>query len=370
MINRALARAEGAKAIQAVGGRDNLGERFAAPYMSKSGKIYDTSGAFLIGQLSEYDPTPHLPLFSYKFTRDLPLRPLNIWAANTEFLQQSFALSAGTGLGTPAPGMKRNFIGMASNQPEEIMLDAAAVTVPTEPWAAGLSYNVFELEQAARLGMALDQAKMVALDAEYMLQSDAQAYLGWQTSANAALNTYGLLNQPLATQTNLPNGASGTTGWLYKTATEIVTDLVNMIYTPYLNSGYAVVPNRIGLDPLSLSIIAARQISVSAGTASSTAGSTSIMNYFLSSNIANIVGDGIQFVDMKYATGRGVGGTNRAVVYRYEPNWQSAPIRFPWMETIPTPLQYDGIAQRFYKVAKMGGVELVYPSLLAYFDGL
>jgi hypothetical protein len=349
-------------------GRNQSGDPLGFRVKLGDGKYADTSGAFLVGELERLDLTEHQPLFSVSWDRDVPLRDdVTLGDDVSSFTQSTFGTPSGAGTGS-AVGQKRSFIGRKTTQTPEMEVDIDKQTVPLLPWGEGIAYSLPELTSAAQLGRPIDQQKMKALDSEYQLQIDAQAYLGW--SGN---NTFGLINNTnLITPTNFPNAASGGGGPKWsggtKTAGEILTDLATLAYTPWAASGFAVKPNRIGLDPQNFNYIRI--------TPATSAGSKSILQYFLESY--NIEQDTpLRVVPIKWLTGAGVGGTlmqqgttNRAVAWhRHEGSWQDAPVRIPMTMLARTPVQYDGFWHKFYKWGRLGSCEFVYPETVAYFDG-
>jgi hypothetical protein len=351
-------------------GSDHPGSKLGRPVKTKDGKFIDTSGAFLQGELDRRDQTEHAPLFSVSYDRDVPIRTdVTLGDEVSSFTQSNFGTPGGAGTGS-APGQKRSVISKIATQLPEMQVDLGVVTVPLIPWGEGLAYSLPELESAAQLGRPIDQQKIRALDDEYQLQMDAQAYLGWNGN-----NTFGLINSPLVTATNLPNGVSGFPYWQPragvggKTAGEILTDMATMVYAPWAASGFAVKPNRLMLDPQNYNYIRI--------TPATTAGSKSILQYFLESYNADSKDEPLRILPLKWLTGAGSGGTllqpatvNRAVAYhRFEGSWENAPVRFPLTMLSRTPIQFDGLWHKFYKWGRMGACEFVYPETLAYFDG-
>lgn len=353
-------------------GRDHAGDPLGFRVKLGDNKYADTSGAFLVGELERIDLTEHPPLFSVSWDRDVPLRDdVTLGDEVSSFTQSTFGTPSGPGTGS-AIGQKRSFIGKKTTQIPEMQVDIDKQVVPLLPWGEGVAYSLPELTSAAQLGRPIDQQKMNALENEYQLQTDAQVYLGFQAGGTP---TFGLINNTgLVTPTNFPNGVSGHSQWMPvggnagKTAAEILTDLASLAYTPWAASGFAVKPNRIGLDPNNFNYIRI--------TPATTAGSKSILQYFLESY--NMEQDTkLMIVPIKWLTGAGVGGTllqqgttNRAVAWhRHEGGWQQAPLRYPMTMLSRTPVQYDGLWHKFYKWGRMGACEFVYPETVAYMDG-
>jgi hypothetical protein len=370
----------GAQMLTLMGGVDHPGAKMRTPGTIKvrdaatggfKTRTIDGSGAFLVGELERLDQTSHQPLSTVTFLEDLPLRDdVTLGDEVTSFTQETFATPSGAG--TNAIGQKRSAIGKKSTQIPEMEVDIDKKTVPLFAWGEGIAYSLPELESAAQIGRPIDQRKLTALDREFQLQSDAQMYQGWQGNG-----TFGLYNSPLVSATNLPDAAVGGGGPKWsggsKTPTEILTDLANMVYTPWAASGFAVLPNTMALDPENLSYISTTMVAV-AGTS----GAQSILSYFLQSNICKNQGQPLRVIARKWLTGGGAGGTlmqqgttNRAVVYHdYEGSWQDAYVRFPFLALTRTPVQFDGLWHKMYKWTRMGACEFVYPETVAYFDGL
>ena len=355
-----------------MGGSDHPGMKLERPVRTRDAvgnwKTHDTSGGFLVGELERLDQTFHGPLFTYTYTRDLDMRTdVTTGDEVSSFTQSTFATPGGPGNGS-ATGQKRSFIGKVSTQLPTLALDIDKIEQPLVPWGSGVEYSLPELRSAAQLGRPVDQQKILALNDNYQLESDAQAYLGWTGN-----NTTGLINNPTVPATNLPNAAAGGGGAKWsggtKQPTEIITDLTNMLYAPWAASGFAVMPNRILLDPQNYSFISTQLVSTGGGTT----GAISILAYFLQSNIAKNSGEDLRVLPLKWLTGAGAGGTlmqqgttNRGVVYHKSYDR----VRFPMTMLERTPIQFDGLWHKMYWWGRMGTVEFVYPETAAYFDGM
>lgn len=366
----------GASLLALMSGQDHPGARLAAPVKVRDAatgavRWVDGSGAFMVGELERLDQTMHQPLASISWDRDLPVRDdVTLGDEVTSFTQSTFGTPSGPGTGS-AIGQKRSFIGKKTSEVAEMEIDIGKVTIPLIPWGEGVSYTLAELASAAQVGRPIDSQKIDALNREYQLQTDAQAYLGWNGN-----NTLGLVNNTaVVTPTNFPDGAAGGSQWMPhtgytgKTPSEILTDLASLAYAPWAASGFAVRPNRILLDPQNFNYITV--------TPATSAGSKSILQYFLESYNANTKAEPLQILPLKWLIGGGAGGTimqqgttNRAVAYyRAEGDWKQAPVRFPLTMLQRTPVQYDGLFHKLYYWGRLGAPEFVYPETVAYMDG-
>ncbi len=358
----------GPNMLALMAGSDHPGAKLAVPVRTRDGKFRDTTGAFLVGELERLDPTFHEPLSAVSWDRDVPLRDdIQLGDDVSSFTQSSFGTPSGPGTGSVV-GQKRSFIGKKSTEVPEMEIDTGKITQPLIPWGEGVAYSLAELASAAQMGRPIDQQKIAALNREHQMQTDAQVYLGWTGNG-----TYGLVNSNQVTPTNFPDAASGGGGALWsggtKTPGEILSDLASLAYKPWAASGFALRPNRIGLDPNNFNYISV--------TPATSAGSKSILAYFLESYNADTNAEPLRIVAIKWLTGAGVGGTllqqgttNRAIAWhRFDGPWQDAPVRFPMTMLQRTPVQYDGLFHKLYYWGRMGSCEFVYPETVAYMDG-
>lgn len=355
-------------------GSDHPGAKLDRPAKTRDGKYVDTTGAFLVGELERLDQTLHEPLASISWDRDLPQRTdVTIGDEVSSFTQSTFGTPGGPGTGS-AIGQKRSIIGKVSTEVPEMAIDINKITVPLLPWGEGFAYSLHELASAAQLGRPVDQQKIISLNRDFQLQMDAQAYLGWTGNTTVGLINASVAQGGLVVATGLPTSGTGanTAAWSggQKTPAQILTDMANMCYGPWAASGFAVRPNRMLLDPNNFTYISV--------TPATTAGSKSILAYFLESYNADTEAPPLRILPLKWLTGAGAGGTlltpstvNRGVVYsRYEGPWQEAWVRFPTVMLQRTPLQYDGLWHKGYFYGRMGACEFVYPETIQYFDGM
>jgi hypothetical protein len=330
-------------------------------------KTVDTSGAFLIGELEKLDQTMHMPLMNTSWERDVAIRTdITVADEVASYTLSNFGIPSGTASAAAVPGDKRSVISTVSTQLPEIAVDTAIVKNPLIPWGEGFAYSQHELASSAAVGRPVDTQKIRALNLDYQLQMDAQCYRGWTGNG-----TFGLTNNTTQiTPTNLPNGASGHTTWATKQPTEILADLANMLYQPWAASGFAVRPNRLLLDPQNWNIVATLPVT--------TAGSKSILAYYLESYNAQEGVTPLKILPLKWLTGAGAGGTllqpgtvNRAIAYTMNGgSWQNEYVRFPFVALQRTPMQFDGLFMKGYYWSRLGTVEITYPETVMYYDGL
>jgi hypothetical protein len=349
-----------------------LGKRFSTPYKAYDGKYYDSTGAFLHGELIRLDPTMHLPLAAVTWGRDIDLRQdVTIADDGTSFTQLSYGMPSGMGTPSNIAGGKA-WIGKDANQITGVSVDTGLLVKPLRAWAMELKYTIFELESSLRLGRPIDQQKYDGIKLKWQFDIDAQVYAG-----DADVGAKGLVNMPLQASgvqgvgitTNLPNGAAGSSHWMglnAKTAAEILADFNYALNQVWQQSAWAVVPSRI--------LLPTQQYGFLATTLVSTAGTTSILRFIEENNLLARSGVGsLEILPCKWCNGAGAGGTlgqagtvDRMVVYTKDVNY----VRFPMTLLQRTPIQYDAIWQKTSYFAKLGEIEVPYGETIGYFDGL
>jgi len=349
-----------------------LGKRMGQPFRSYDGKYYDSTGAFLHGELIRLDPTMHLPLAAVTWGRDIDLRQdVTIADDGTSFTQLSYGMPSGLGTPNSVNGGKA-WIGKEANQITGVSVDVGLLVKPLRPWAMELKYTIMELESSLRLGRPIDQQKYDGIKLKWQFDIDAQVYAG-----DADVGAKGLVNLPVQASgvqgvgviTNLPNGAGGTSHWMgtnAKTPAEILTDFNTALNAVWNNSAWAVVPSRILLPTIQYGYIATTLVS--------TAGTTSILRYIEENNLLARSGQGrLEILPCKWCNGAGAGGTlgqtgtvDRMVVYTKDMNY----VRFPMTLLNRTPIQYDAIWQKTSYFGKLGEIEVPYGETIGYFDGL
>jgi hypothetical protein len=357
-------------------GGNHLGRQYDRPYRSHDGKYYDSSGAFYHGELVRLDQDLHLPLASISWGRDIDLRQdVTIADEATAWTLSTFASPGGLGMGNAITGGKA-WIGKSTTEIAGVSVDIAQITKPLRPWAIELKYTVLELESALKMGRPIDQQKYQGMKLKHQMDIDAMVYVGDTDTGDK-----GLVNLPVAapgvpgvgTITNLPAGAGGSTGWSVggttgKTPAEILADVNFALNLTWSNSAWAVVPNRLLLPTAQYGYIATQLVS--------TAGTTSILRYVEENNLLSRSGAGrLEIFPCKWCNGAGAGGTigtpapganDRMVVYTKDKEY----IRYPMTLLGRTPIQYDAIWQKSTYYGRLGVVEVVYPSTIAYFDKL
>ncbi len=328
-----------------------------------SNRTYDTTGAFLVGELERLDMTMHMPLVSITFGRDVDIRDdVTIADEISSFTLTTFGASGSLGTGQGI-GTGKAWVGKTTNQVAGVAVDIGKKTFALTPWAQELKYDIFEIESAAKVGRPIDAQKFEALQMKHQMDIDEQVYYG--DGVPGAMVATGLTNNSLVTNvSNVANGAMGTPAWTTKTPAEILADVNTALSSTWAYSAWAVIPSRLLIPPAQFSYISTQLVSL--------AGNVSILKYLEENNIVAARGQKLDIFPLKWLVGAGVGGTigtpsvDRMMVYTKDRKY----VRYPMTLLARTPVQYDGLYHKSTYYCKLGVVECVYPETLGFFDGI
>lgn len=318
-------------------------------------RTIDSTGSFLIGELERLDPTLHMPLVNYTWSRDIKLREdVTIADETSSYTNSTFASVGGV-----TPNGKA-WLAKNANQIPNVQLDIGKTANPLMLWAHEMSWTLPELESAIKLGRPIDAQKLAGLQLKHQMDIDEQVYVG-----DTVLNVTGMVNAAAVTTGNVVAGALGGTAWTTKTPDEILADINTLLYSAYAASGFARIPNELRLPPFQYGYIVAQKVSQAADK--------SILKYLLENNLAAQNGTPLNIQPLKWLIGRGAGGTpfqlgtvDRMIAYTNDPML----VRFPMVPLQRTPLEYRSLWQSTTYYGRLGVVEIVYPETIQYADGL
>lgn len=356
---------------------NQMGRRFGQSFQTHDGlaqigggryRTVDSTGAFMVGELERLDMTLHEPLAAVTWGRDIQLREdVTIADEVSSYTVSSYASAGGLGAGQGI-GNGKAWMGKNATQVTGVSVDIGKISNPLTPWGMELKYTVLELESAAKLGRPIDQQKFGAMQLKHQMDIDEQVYIG-----DLSLAQYGLVNSDnrsgadrVINVSNVIGGNSGSTKWSGKTADEILADVNEILVSTWTQSGYAVMPSKLGIPPTQFGLIATAKVSQ--------AGNVSILKYIKENNILTTSGLGeLEIVPIKWLVGAGVGGTigtlgtvDRMIAYTNEKDR----VRYPMTLLQRTPVQYDSIWHKSTYYGRFGVVEIVYPETIAYRDGI
>ena len=359
------------KGATALAGFDPL--NIAHPVSTKRGSGYvrdgfvtfdqatmDSAGAFLIGELERLDPMVHLPLAAVTWHRDLDLRTdVQIGDEQSSYSLTTFGQSGGA---------TANGINWSSKEVTTISrttLDIGKIVNNLPLVTYELSYTIPELKSAEQTGRPIDTQMLAGMNLKHQMDCDQVAYIGDSTLLNpAGVATGGLVNHSLVTNTaNVAAGASASMAWTTKTPDEILIDFNEMLLSVWAASGYSVPPTHVLVAPGPFGYITTTPITVGGTGVAET-----IWSWVKKKNILTAqTGMELEIVAVKWLdhTARGV-TYDRMVAYVKKEEY----VRFPVVPLQSVQPQPRGIWISVPYYGRIGAVEVVYPELVAYRDGI
>ena len=315
----------------------------------------DSTLAYYINQLDNFDPKLHEPLMAVTWGRDIKLRG-NVSLANesTSFTRQTFG-----GVGTLSSKLAGNgpakpFISGNTTSIPGVSVNGQRVVTPLRALARQIDYTSLELQKSQLLGQPIDAQKLLALQKLYQLETDAMVYIG-----DSDVGATGLVNSSLVTAAAVADGLAGTKTWVTKTPDEILKDVNDVLSAAWLASGYAVCPSELRLPPAQFSLISSQKVS--------SAGNISVLKFLKENSIAlSINGKELDIQPVKWLVGVGSGSTDRMVAYTND----QERLRFPLVPIRRETAYYQGISFIAPYVYGFGEVEFVYPETVRYADGI
>lgn len=307
-------------------------------------RTIDAAGAFLVGELERLDQTLHMPLAAFTWSRDIHLREdVTIGDEASSFTNTNLAAPGGL-----TPGGK-NWIGGNSTAIAGIAVGIDKTTLPMHLWGMEVGYSIPELVRSQQVGRPIDTQKHEGLRLKHNMDVDEMVYIG-----DTDKGSTGLVNNAAIT----PAGFDAEWDAEGMTPDQILTDINELIYETWARSGFAVCPTDLLLPPKKYGLLTKPVTS---------AGSESLLMYIAKSCLsAQQNGRPLEIKPLKWLTGRGVGGADRAVAYTKDKQF----VRYPMVPLQRTPLEYRGIHQLTTYFGTLGEVEFVYPETVAYADGL
>jgi hypothetical protein len=336
------------------------------------GKVADSTGSFLVGELERLDLRLHEPLAAVTWGRDIDLRE-DVTIANevSSFTLSTYGSAAGANIGTSGVGIGngKSWVGKDTTQITGISVDIAKIPHALRPWSMELKYTILELESSALVGRPIDQQKFFGMQLKHQMDIDEMVYYGDTEFAEYGVVNYNNSSANLGQVSNVATvavGATNATQWVNKTPPEILNDVNEILNNTWATSGWAFPPNRLLLPPAQYSYVSTQIVSA--------AGNVSILRYLLENNLLTSSGVAkLKIFPLKWLIGAGIGGTvgtlgtvDRMVAYTKDPER----LRYPMTLLQRTPIQYDGIYHKSTYFCRLGVLEVVYPETVAYRDGI
>lgn len=304
-------------------------------------KVTDSTGAFFINELERLDPIVNEPLVAYTWARDIDLRQdVSMGDEIASYLR----LGYGAVGGIKAEG--KNWGSQLNTAIPKVQLDAEKDMDVLHLWNIAQEYSIIELEQSIRAGRPLDDYFQRAVNLKWNTDNDEYVYIG-----DTTFNETGILNNP-----TVPISATSI-DFTTATADEILAAVNEVLTEAWMNSGWAVVPNKVIVSPRIFSALVSRKVSE--------AGNVSILEYIRANSIARAQNNReLDIVPVKWAQGLGTGGGDRLIAYTQSYQYLRYPL-VPMQRTDPTRID---LYYRIVYFCKMAPVQIVYPETMHYLD--
>ncbi|WP_413206723.1 DUF2184 domain-containing protein [Rhodospirillum sp. A1_3_36] len=299
----------------------------------------DEAGAFLVGELERLDQTFNAPLMEVTWQRDIDLREdIAMEDEVSSFTISDFAAAGFAGAG-------KSWIAGGSTAIAGVDVSTAKIGQPLHLWGQEVGFSTIELGKAARTGRPIDTQKYDAMQMKYQLDTDEMVYIG-----DPVVGATGLLNNPAIA----PYGFAQ--DWSTATPAQILDDINGFLQYAWVRAAYAVAPDQLRLPPDRFALLLKPV---------SDAGSISILKY-VSEMCVSAVQNGrpLEILPLKWTTGRGVGGLDRALAYTRSKRY----VRFPLVPVQKTPVEIRGLQHLTVYYGLLGQVEFVYPETVSYGD--
>jgi hypothetical protein len=311
--------------------------------------------AFLQAELEKRDPTVHEPLTSVTWMRDMPIDSGGGWNDTTSNFYADYAISGANGLGIQAGESTSIPIAQANIRKEEYLLFN---------WFNQMRITFVDMQKTQQIGRTLDQLYENSIKLNWNKSLDQQVYIGPISPAGSTPSYPGLINNPNITAALVATGASGQTAWSTKTPTEIMQDMTTLIVATWAASNYDVTGMACNL------LIPPSDFALISQTPVTTAGSVSILTYYLANNIARTQGIDLKIFPLRWCIGAGQSSTARMVGYVAKKNKIYMDITVPIQRVMTVPTVSGGGAYETLFGGQIGLVKPLYYYCVQYADGI
>ena len=315
--------------------------------------------AFLVAELEKRDPTVHEPLTSVTWMRDMPIDSGGGWNEFTSNYYSDYAISGPNGYGIQAGQSVSIPVAQANIRKEEYVLFN---------WFNMARVTFVDMQKSQQIGRSLDNLYDNCLKLNWNKALDQEVYIGPIASPGSTPSYPGLLNNSAVTAALVATGAGGKTAWANKTPIEIMADMTTVMVATWAASNYDVTGMAANL------LIPPAQFAQIAETPVTTAGSVSILTYFLANNIAKTQGIDLKIFPCRWCAGAGEtvnsAATDRMVAYVAEKKKIYMDITVPIQRIMTVPTVSGGGAYETLYGGQIGLVKPLYLECIQYADGI
>jgi hypothetical protein len=309
-----------------------------------------TAGAFLVSELEKRDPLVRVPLTSFTYARDIPVKTGGGWVDHTSNMNIDYGVTGGSGNGTVQAG--------GANGSPLIQINLEKDTYKTHVFNTTMRIRFVDMMRSQITGRSLDKMLSDGVRLVYDKHMDENVYVGLSDYGSS-----GLINNPNVVATNAPAGAGGSTNWTAKTPAEILKDINDALEAVWAAAGYDLraMPNHIILPHAQFNYIATQPVS---GLSEK-----SILTYLQENNIAAKNNVDLVIAGVPWCKNAGAGSTDRMCVYVHNEEFIAVEELAPLSRVMTSPSTEAQAYDSLY-MANLSEVEFFYTQTVRYVDGI
>lgn len=309
-----------------------------------------TAGAFLVSELEKRDPLVRVPLTSFTYARDIPVKTGGGWVDHTSNMNIDYGVTGGSGNGTVQAG--------GANGSPLIQINLEKDTYKTHVFNTTMRIRFVDMMRSQITGRSLDKMLSDGVRLVYDKHMDENVYVGLSDYGSS-----GLINNPNVVATNAPAGAGGSTNWTSKTPAEILKDINDALEAVWAAAGYDLraMPNHIILPHAQFNYIATQPVS---GLSEK-----SILTYLQENNIAAKNNVDLVIAGVPWCKQAGAGSTDRMCVYVHNEEFIAVEELAPLSRVMTSPSTEAQAYDSLY-MANLSEVEFFYTQTVRYVDGI
>ena len=309
-----------------------------------------TAGAFLVSELEKRDPIVRVPLTSFTYARDIPIKIGGGWVDHTSNLNIDYGVTGGSGNGTVQSS--------GANASPLVQLNLEKDVYNTHVFNTTMRIKFTDMMRSQITGRSLDKMLSDGVRLVYDKHMDENVYKGLSQYGSS-----GLVNNPNVTAATADNGAGGSSTWASKTPQEILKDINDAINAVWEAAGYDLraMPNHILLPHAQFNFIATQPVS--------SLSEKSILTYLQENNVAAKNNVDLVIAAVPWCKQAGTGSSDRMVVYVHHEDFIAVEELAPLSRVMTSPSTEAQAYDSLY-MANLSEVEFFYTQTVRYVDGI
>lgn len=309
-----------------------------------------SAGAFLVSELEKRDPIVRVPLTSFTYARDIPIKTGGGWVDHTSNLNINYGVTGGSGNGTVQAG--------GANGSPLIQMNLEKDVYKTHVFNTTMRIGFVDMMRAQITGRSLDKLLSDGVRLTYDKHMDENVYKGLSQYGSS-----GLVNNPNVTASTVAVGVSTTTPWNTKTPAEILNDINTAINDVWAAAGYDLraMPNHIIIPHEQFNYIATQPVSQLS--------EKSILTYLQENNVAAKNNVELVIAGVPWCKGAGTASSDRMVVYVHNEQFVAVEELAPLSRVMTSPSTEAQAYDSLY-MANLSEVEFFYTQTIRYYDGI